>query len=66
MPDWKRDDLVFNLVEALKQCVPRIQEQMVTHFTKCDDAFGQRVAEGIGIDGSKLDVDQLVAASGGR
>jgi catalase len=68
MPEWERDDLVFNLVEALKQCDQRIQEQMVAHFTKCDEAFGRTVADGIGIDNSKLDVDELVAAAtiGGR
>ena len=68
MPEWERDDLVFNLVEALKQCDQRIQEQMVAHFTKCDEAFGRAVADGIGIDNSKLDVDELVAAAtvGGR
>lgn len=31
--DWERDDLILNLVTALKQCNPDIQERMVEHFT---------------------------------
>ncbi|HVL22694.1 MAG TPA: catalase, partial [Thermomicrobiales bacterium] len=44
---WERDDLVLNLVTALSQCDPILQEKMVEHFTKCDAEFGQRVADGI-------------------
>jgi catalase len=47
---WERDDLVFNLVDALSQCEKSIQERMVRHFGHCDDEFGRRVAEGIGLD----------------
>ena len=46
---WERDDLVLNLVNALKQCTQPIQEKMVEHFHKCDEEFGRRVADGIGI-----------------
>ncbi|HVF85988.1 MAG TPA: catalase [Pyrinomonadaceae bacterium] len=46
--DWERDDLVFNLVEHLKQCNEEIQTRMIGHFTKCDADFGRRVAEGVG------------------
>lgn len=47
--DWERDDLIKNLVSALKTCNKDIQEQMVYHFTQCDPEYGQRVADGIGI-----------------
>lgn len=47
---WERDDLVLNLVTLLGQCDKRIQEKMVWHFSRCDDEFGRRVAEGIGVD----------------
>jgi catalase len=47
---WERDDLVLNLVEALGQCDKGVQEAMVRHFARCDDEFGRRVAEGIGLD----------------
>jgi len=46
---WERDDLVFNLVGALSQCDRVIQERMVQHLSQCDEEFGRRVAEGIGI-----------------
>jgi catalase len=66
MPDWEREDLILNLTNLLSQCEKPIQEKMVAHFTKCNKDFGRRVAEGIGIDTGALDVDQLVAAAGGR
>jgi catalase len=66
MPDWEREDLILNLTNLLSQCEKPIQEKMVAHFTKCNKDFGRRVAEGIGIDTDALDVDQLVAAAGGR
>jgi catalase len=47
---WERDDLVRNLVEALSQCDKPIQEKMVRHLAQCDDEFGRRIAEGIGLD----------------
>jgi catalase len=46
---WERDDLVNNLVDALKQCRREIQERMVWHFFMCEDEWGQRVGEGLGI-----------------
>jgi catalase len=48
MPDWERDDLVNNLVSALKVCNPDIQERMIGHLTRCDEDYGQRVAAGLG------------------
>jgi catalase len=46
---WERDDLVLNLVNALNQCDRVIQDKMVEHFFKCDEEFGTRVAQGIGV-----------------
>lgn len=46
--DVERDDLISNLVIALRQCNPDIQERMVSHFTQADADYGRRVAEGIG------------------
>ncbi len=41
MPDWERDDLVNNLVGALKECNEDIQERMVGHLTQCDEGLRQ-------------------------
>ncbi|MBC5806613.1 MAG: catalase [Candidatus Eremiobacter antarcticus] len=49
----ERDDLINNLVGALKQCAPHIQERMVWHFLHADEDYGRRVAEGIGVDVEK-------------
>jgi catalase len=46
---WERDDLILNLVGALSQCDSIIQEKMMVHIASCDDEFGQRVAEGLGL-----------------
>jgi len=46
---WERDELISNLVSALKQCNPDIQERMVWHFSQCDMDYGRRVAEGLGL-----------------
>ncbi|HSP37029.1 MAG TPA: catalase [Frankiaceae bacterium] len=46
---WEKDDLVGNLVGALSQCDRHIQERMVWHFLMCDDEYGTRVGEGLGI-----------------
>ncbi len=45
--DWERDDLILNLVSALKQCNPDIQGRMVAHFTKADPDYGARVQAGL-------------------
>ena len=47
--DAERNDLINNLVSALKQCNQDIQERMVTMFSKCDTDYGKRVADGLGI-----------------
>jgi catalase len=51
---WERDDLILNLVTQLKQCNKDIQERMVWHFSQCDEEYGRRVADGLGIDASKV------------
>jgi catalase len=52
MPEWERDDLVFNMIELLGQCDKVIQQKMVWHFRQCDEEYGRRVAEGLGISGN--------------
>jgi catalase len=47
--DWERDDLVANLVGALKPCTREIQDRMVTYFAKADVEYGARVSAGLGI-----------------
>jgi catalase len=49
MPDWEREDLVFNLTDLLGQCDRPIQERMVEHLARCDADYGRRVAEGLGL-----------------
>jgi catalase len=46
---WEQDDLVANLVGALSQCDRAIQERMVWHLFMCEDEYGRRVGEGVGI-----------------
>ena len=45
--DWERDELIANLVDALKICKPIIQNKMIEHFTKADPDYGRRVSEGL-------------------
>jgi catalase len=47
MPAWEREDLLLNLITLLSQCERSIQERMVGHFCKCDEDYGQCVAEGL-------------------
>jgi catalase len=46
---WEQEDLVANLVGALSQCDRAIQERMVWHLFLCEDEYGRRVGEGLGI-----------------
>jgi len=46
--DAERDELIGNLVSALSECNPDIQERMVSHFAQCDTDYARRVASGIG------------------
>lgn len=43
----EKDELISNLVDALKICKPHIQEKMVSHFTNADAEYGRRVADGL-------------------
>jgi catalase len=51
---WERDELISNLVTNLKQCNRDIQERMVWHLSQADAEYGRRVADGLGIDASKV------------
>lgn len=46
---WEQDDLVTNLVDALRQCDRVVQERMVWHFFMAEDEYGRRVGKGLGI-----------------
>jgi catalase len=59
MPDWERDDLALNLTTLLGDCDKHIQERMVAHFTKAEESFGKRLADGLGIDHGSLDIEAL-------
>jgi catalase len=48
MPDWEREDLVKNLVAALRQCQQEVRERMLAHLNHCDEGLGSRVASGVG------------------
>lgn len=45
--DWEREELIANLVNALKICDPRIQDKMIGFFTEADPDYGKRVREGL-------------------
>jgi catalase len=47
--DWEREDLIFNLIDALGQCDRNIQERMIWHLFMIENELGQRVGEGVGI-----------------
>jgi len=51
--DWERDDLIENLVNALRVCRKEIQDKMIEMLTKCDPDYGRRVREGLEQAGSK-------------
>lgn len=53
---WERDDLVHNLIDQLSTCNQDIKERMIGLLTKCDSEYGQRVAEGLGIQVADLAV----------
>lgn len=58
---WERDDLILNLVENLKICKRDIQERMIGHFLRADEEYGKRVAQGLGIDPSTLQLPPIEA-----
>lgn len=42
---WEQDELVRNLVDALKVCNSEIQNRMIKHFTNADAEYGRRVSD---------------------
>lgn len=48
--DWEREDLINNITGDLKQCPENIQLRMIWHFWHCDPDYGQRLADGVGVD----------------
>lgn len=48
--DWEREDLIANITDDLKQCPENIQLRMIWHFWHCDEDYGRRLAEGVGVD----------------
>ncbi|MFI5272225.1 MAG: catalase [Ktedonobacterales bacterium] len=47
--DWEKDETIGFLVPSLKQCTPEIQQRMVRLYDQCDEEYGRRVAEGLGL-----------------
>jgi catalase len=47
---WERDELISNLVGQLAECDKAIQARMIWHLSQCDDDYGRRVAEGLGVN----------------
>nr|WP_309087488.1 catalase [Domibacillus sp.] len=60
--DWERDELISNLVDALSVSHPDIQKAMIGHFTKADEEYGRRVAEGL--EKAKQKMDQTAGDTG--
>lgn len=71
LEEWERNDLIQNLIAALKPAHQRIQTTMVKHFLKCDEDYGMQVANGLGIgvrseNGSyHLEVNEEISPSNG-
>ncbi|QHT63641.1 catalase [Paenibacillus lycopersici] len=61
LEDWERDELISNLVDALKICQPQIGERMIGYFAQADPDYGKRVAEGLA--NAKVDTSHLGSAS---
>lgn len=54
MDDDKRNQLVSNLVGAMKPVPVEIKERQLRIFYKCHPQYGQRVAEGLGVPVNRL------------
>ncbi|WP_406944725.1 catalase [Halobacillus sp. SY10] len=54
LKDWERDDLIMNLVTSLKPCQSHIQKKMISFFSQCDEDYGKRVAEGLGMNAGNM------------
>ena len=55
--DWEKDETINFIVASLKQCTKQIQERMVSLYLQCDEEYGRRVAEGLGISSGKQMVE---------
>ncbi|OXM13849.1 catalase [Paenibacillus herberti] len=53
--DWEKEELINNLIDALKVSSPVIREGMIHHFTEADADYGRRVAEGLANALSNID-----------
>ncbi|NIO08558.1 MAG: catalase, partial [Deltaproteobacteria bacterium] len=49
MPPDEQKRLIKNIVAALKPVPKNIQEKMIAHFYKADQAYGEGVAKGLGL-----------------
>ena len=58
---WEKDELISNLVGALKSCKSEIQQRMIGHFLRADEDYGTRVAQGLGIDPSSVELPDVQA-----
>ncbi|OHT15254.1 Catalase [Tritrichomonas foetus] len=54
MRDVDRDHLISNIVGHLKMAKQNLQYRQTALFFKCDPEYGTRVAEGLGIDVSRV------------
>jgi catalase len=52
--DFERNELISNLVGALRDCRKEIQDRMVSHFTQADPDYGRRVADGLKAAGASV------------
>lgn len=48
--EWEREDLIANITADLKECPEPICLRMIWHFWHCDPDYGQRLADGVGVD----------------
>ncbi len=54
MTDLDREHLVGNIVDHLKNALPRIQKRQCALFWKADRQWGERVAAGLGLDAAEV------------
>ncbi|PEF60922.1 catalase [Bacillus cereus] len=47
LEEWEKNELIKNLVDALKICRTEIQNKMIEYFSEADEEYGRRVKEGI-------------------
>ena len=49
MPPDEQKRLIENIVGSLKKVPKEVQEKMVDHFSRADEAYGAGVAKGLGL-----------------